>query len=90
MSRMIKIVNFTILFLIVKATLALAANQVYFYQTDPAGTPITMSDETGTVVWESDYMPFGEELPKGMPMIVTHISRPPKIPMAKRSSATSR
>ncbi len=34
--------------------------QVYFYHTDPAGTPIAMSDASGNVVWRADYRPFGE------------------------------
>ncbi|MDR3580430.1 MAG: RHS repeat-associated core domain-containing protein [Oryzomonas sp.] len=43
------------------ASVALAAEQVYFYHTDPAGTPLAMSDSTGKVVWKADYKPFGEE-----------------------------
>ncbi len=46
------------------ALLALAAGavggQVYFYHTDPAGTPVAMSDASGNVVWRADYRPFGE------------------------------
>ena len=38
-----------------------AADQVYFYYTDPAGTPLAMTDASGTVVWKGDYKPFGEE-----------------------------
>jgi len=34
---------------------------VYFYHTDPAGTPLAMTDEGGSVVWRADYLPFGEE-----------------------------
>ncbi len=34
--------------------------QVYFYHTDPAGTPIAMSDANGNVMWRADYRPFGE------------------------------
>ena len=34
---------------------------VYFYHTDPAGTPLAMTDPGGSVVWRADYMPFGEE-----------------------------
>lgn len=40
---------------------ALAAEQVFFYHTDPAGTPLAMTDSTGKVVWKADYKPFGEE-----------------------------
>jgi RHS repeat-associated protein len=38
-----------------------AANKVFFYHTDAAGTPVAMSDASGEVVWKADYMPFGEE-----------------------------
>jgi len=40
---------------------ALAAEQVFFYHTDPAGTPLAMTDSTGKVAWKADYKPFGEE-----------------------------
>lgn len=39
----------------------IAAEQVFFYHTDPAGTPLAMTDSTGKVVWKSDNKPFGEE-----------------------------
>ncbi len=38
-----------------------AAEKVYFYHTDAAGTPMAMTDASGNVVWEADYKPFGEE-----------------------------
>ncbi|MCM2356857.1 MAG: polymorphic toxin type 33 domain-containing protein [Geobacteraceae bacterium] len=38
-----------------------AAEQVFFYHTDPAGTPLAMTNSSGTVVWKADYKPFGEE-----------------------------
>jgi RHS repeat-associated protein len=34
---------------------------VYFYHTDPAGTPAAMTDPSGSAVWRADYLPFGEE-----------------------------
>ncbi len=40
---------------------AFAAEKVYFYHTDPAGTPLAMTDSNGSVVWRADYKPFGEE-----------------------------
>ena len=40
---------------------AWAADQVYFYHTDPVGTPLVMTDANGVVVWKADYKPFGEE-----------------------------
>jgi RHS repeat-associated protein len=33
---------------------------VYYYHNDALGTPQTMTDATGTVVWAADYKPFGE------------------------------
>ncbi len=38
-----------------------ASEQVFFYHTDPAGTPLSMTDSNGSVVWKADYKPFGEE-----------------------------
>ncbi|OGP72778.1 MAG: hypothetical protein A2V86_08725 [Deltaproteobacteria bacterium RBG_16_49_23] len=40
---------------------ALAAEKVYYYHSDPAGTPQSMTDASGSVVWRGDYKPFGEE-----------------------------
>lgn len=42
-------------------TQVFAADQVFFYYTDPAGTPLSMTDSSGAVVWKADYKPFGEE-----------------------------
>jgi RHS repeat-associated protein len=38
-----------------------AGQKVYFYHTDAAGTPMAMTDASGSVVWKADYKPFGEE-----------------------------
>ena len=37
------------------------AEQVTYYHTDVAGTPLAISDAAGQRVWEADYKPFGEE-----------------------------
>jgi len=37
------------------------AEQVFYYHTDHAGTPLAMTDSNGNVVWRADYKPFGEE-----------------------------
>lgn len=37
-----------------------AAEKVFFYYTDPAGTPLAMTDQSGNVVWRTDNKPFGE------------------------------
>ncbi len=34
---------------------------LYFYHTDPAGTALAMTNTSGSVVWKTDYKPFGEE-----------------------------
>lgn len=47
--------------LVATPEVVVAADQVYFYHTDPAGTPLAMSNASGTVVWTADYKPFGEE-----------------------------
>jgi RHS repeat-associated protein len=61
MNKFIKSVTIITLLIFLRVGFALAADQVYFYYTDPAGTPLVMSDSTGTVVWKADYLPFGEE-----------------------------
>jgi len=33
---------------------------IFFYQTDHLGTPLMMTDQTGQVVWQAEYLPFGE------------------------------
>jgi len=35
---------------------------IFFYHTDPAGTPLAMTDASGNVVWRGEYKPFGEEI----------------------------
>lgn len=37
------------------------AEDIYFYHTDPVGTPLAMTNASGQKVWEADYKPFGEE-----------------------------
>lgn len=60
-----KIEKFAFYFLIAiflfTTTIAFAAERVYYYHVDPAGTPLAMSDSSGNIVWEADYKPFGEE-----------------------------
>jgi YD repeat-containing protein len=36
-----------------------APSAVYFYHTDPAGTPMAMTNMSRSVVWRADYKPFG-------------------------------
>ena len=35
-------------------------NSMYYYLNDRLGTPQIMTDDTGTMVWEASYTPFGE------------------------------
>ncbi len=46
---------------LVFASLSFSADKVYYYHTDHVGTPMSMTDSSGTTVWEADYLPFGEE-----------------------------
>jgi RHS repeat-associated protein len=37
-------------------------NNIYFYHNDHLGTPVLMTDESSSVVWEGEFLPFGEPL----------------------------
>ncbi|GBD99841.1 tRNA nuclease WapA precursor [bacterium BMS3Abin07] len=50
-----------IIFTFIMSQVSFASEKILFYHTDPAGTPIAMSDESGVIVWEADYKPFGED-----------------------------
>ena len=52
--------NCIVIILLLTAS-AYAGEKVFFYYTDPAGTPLAMTDDNGNVVWRADYKPFGEE-----------------------------
>jgi len=47
--------------LLFSSSAAFSAEKVIYYHTDPAGTPLAMTDSAGNVVWKADYKPFGEE-----------------------------
>ena len=60
MKKLVRLFVFiTAIFLL--AAHAMAGEKVFFYYTDPAGTPLAMTDSSGNVVWRADYKPFGEE-----------------------------
>src|SRR4030067_2139278 len=61
MKRIIRLFCFATMFIFVVAASSLAGEKVFFYHTDPAGTPLAMTDSSGNVVWRADYKPFGEE-----------------------------
>ncbi len=56
-----KIAALILLILFPFSSAASAAEQVFFYHTDPVGTPLAMTNASGQVVWRADYKPFGEE-----------------------------
>ncbi|MEW6600556.1 MAG: DUF6531 domain-containing protein, partial [Nitrospirota bacterium] len=35
-------------------------NNIYYYYNDHLGTPMLMTDSAGSVVWQGEYLPFGE------------------------------
>src|SRR3989344_5556347 len=37
-----------------------AADKVFYYHNDALGSPVAMTDSSGTVVWQADYQPFGD------------------------------
>ncbi len=38
-----------------------ASGGIYYYHTDPAGTPLAVTDDKAAVVWRGYYEPFGNE-----------------------------
>ena len=44
---------------------ASAVEKIYYYHNDHLGSPVAMSDQSGTVVWRADYQPFGETATTG-------------------------
>jgi YD repeat-containing protein len=38
-----------------------ASSGIYYFHTDPAGTPLAVTDASGAVVWRGYYEPFGNE-----------------------------
>ncbi|MCK4788902.1 MAG: RHS repeat protein, partial [Desulfobacteraceae bacterium] len=42
------------------AMVDVSSGSMYYYLNDRLGTPQLMTDDTGTVVWEASYKPFGE------------------------------
>lgn len=39
---------------------ARARDRIYYFHNDHLGTPQTMTDQSGTVVWQAEYEPFGK------------------------------
>ncbi len=61
MKNVIKAISSVLIVLHLFTATAFASDTVIFYHTDPAGTPIAMSDSKGKIIWKADYKPFGEE-----------------------------
>ena len=61
MERVTKLLIFIIIIFLLSPSV-FAGEVVFFYHTDPAGTPLAMTDSSGTVVWRGEYKPFGEEI----------------------------
>jgi RHS repeat-associated protein len=60
MKKLVRLFGCMIAIFLVAAP-TIAEEKVFFYHTDPAGTPLAMTDSSGNVVWRADYKPFGEE-----------------------------
>jgi len=60
MKNVIRLLCFIVV-LYLCASNAFSAEKVFFYTTDPAGSPVAITDATGNVVWRADYKPFGQE-----------------------------
>lgn len=60
MRKCLKLYGCLITAIFILSSYAFAAEKVFFYYTDPAGTPLAMTDQSGTVVWRTDNKPFGE------------------------------
>ena len=56
-----RLCSFVISLILLWSCIAFAGQKVFFYHTDPAGTPLVMTDEKRNVVWRAEYKPFGEE-----------------------------
>ncbi len=61
MKKVAMFYNYIIVMIFLLNGTVFAAEKVYFYHTDPAGTPLAMTDTSGNVVWRAVYKPFGEE-----------------------------
>jgi len=53
-----------------------STNAMYYYLNDRLGTPLIMTDDTGTVVWEAYYKPFGEATINPNSTVVNNIRLP--------------
>ena len=61
MKSILKCLSWIVIYLMAAISSTNAGEAIFFYHTDPAGTPLAMTNASGSVVWRADYMPFGEE-----------------------------
>ncbi len=58
------------------AMVDVASGEMYYYLNDRLGTPLILTDDTGTAVWEGYYKPFGEALINPNSSVVNNIRLP--------------
>lgn len=61
MKKRLSFIFIFLFHLVFLTTLCPAAETLCFYHTDAAGTPLAMTNASGTVVWKEVYRPFGEK-----------------------------
>ena len=61
MKSILKYLCWIAICLMITISSTYAGEAIFFYYTDPAGTPLAMTNVSGNVVWKADYLPFGEE-----------------------------
>jgi RHS repeat-associated protein len=58
------------------AKVDVTTGNTYYYLNDRLGTPQLMTDDTGTIVWEASYRPFGEATVNSRSTEVNHFRLP--------------
>ncbi len=58
------------------AMVEVSSGAMYYYLNDRLGSPLLMTDDTGTVVWEAYYKPFGEATTNPNSSVVNNIRLP--------------
>ncbi len=53
-----------------------SADEIYYFLNDRLGTPLMMTDETNTVLWEALVRPFGETMVNPNSTVVDHLRLP--------------
>jgi RHS repeat-associated protein len=58
------------------AKVDITTGNIYYYLNDRLGTPQIMTDDTGTIVWEAAYKPFGEASVNAKSTVVNNFRLP--------------